>query len=202
MVKETGFRILFWILLFLVFVMRAYFGMRVRRAGERFLPDKPAIQREGWVMFTIRFVGFFLLIGWLVLYGIYPSWMDNLRFPLPDWLRWVGFALGLVSQALWIWTQVELDTQWSAQLQLTEKHHLVDTGPYSVMRHPLYTAMTFWTTALALVTVNWIFAGILVLVVGLFIARVPREEAMMIEQFGDEYRAYMQRTGRFFPKWK
>jgi protein-S-isoprenylcysteine O-methyltransferase Ste14 len=38
-----------------------------------------------------------------------------------------------------------------------------------------------------------------VAIAGLF-ARVPREEQMMIEEFGEEYKAYMQRTGRFFPK--
>lgn len=200
MSKETVFRILFWILLFLVFVMRGYFAVRVRRAGERLMPDRQAIRREGWGMFMVRFVGFFLLMGWLVLYGIYPSWMDNLLFPLPGWLRWIGFILGLASLGFWTWTQVELDTHWSAQLQLREEHAIVSSGPYARMRHPLYTAMFFWTVSLALVTASWVFAGMVVLVALIFFTRVPREEAMMLEQFGDEYRSYIQRTGKFLPR--
>jgi len=47
MATETLFRTLFWSLLGGIIVMRAYFTYRVRRAGERFLPDRQAIQREG-----------------------------------------------------------------------------------------------------------------------------------------------------------
>jgi protein-S-isoprenylcysteine O-methyltransferase Ste14 len=93
-----------------------------------------------------------------------------------------------------------LDTMWSAQLQLRAQHHLVTTGPYARMRHPLYTAMCIWGTGLALVTANWIFVALAAMVMAVFFTRVPREEQMMIEKFGDEYRAYMRRTGKFWPK--
>jgi len=197
---EGAFRIAFWVLLGLVFLMRGYFSFRVRRAGERLLPDEAAIEREGRGMFAIRVVAFFLLIAWLVLYAINPPWMQVLGFPLPSWLRWAGLALGLVSLGVWAWTQWALDTLWSAQLQLREEHHLVTTGPYARMRHPLYTAMCGWGVSLALVTANWVFVAMAVAVFAVFFLRVPREEQMMIEQFGDQYRQYMKKTGRFFPK--
>jgi protein-S-isoprenylcysteine O-methyltransferase Ste14 len=54
--------------------------------------------------------------------------------------------------------------------------------------------------SLALVTTNWVFIVLAVAVIAGLIARVPREEQMMIEQFGEQYIAYMHRTGRFFPK--
>ncbi len=47
---------------------------------------------------------------------------------------------------------------------------------------------------------NWIFVAVAVLSITGTVVRVPKEEQMMIEAFGDEYKAYMQRTGRFFPK--
>ena len=121
-------------------------------------------------------------------------------FPLPAWLRWAGFALGLLSVVFWTWTQVTLDTQWSAQLQLTKEHHLITTGPYARIRHPLYAAMFGWSIALALLTANWIFIGIAILSIAGTVRRVPKEEQMMLEAFGDEYQAYMQHTGRFFPR--
>jgi protein-S-isoprenylcysteine O-methyltransferase Ste14 len=197
---EGTFRIAFWVLLALVFVMRGYFSFRVRQAGERLLPDEAAIKREGQGMFAIRVVAFLLLITWLVLYAINPRWMQVLGFPLPGWLRWAGFVLGLVSLGLWFWAQVELDTQWSAQLQLRKEHHLVTSGPYARMRHPLYTAMCGWGMSLALVTANWVFVAMAVAVFAVFFARVPREEQMMIERFGDQYRVYMKKAGRFFPR--
>lgn len=201
MPTQTMFRIVFLVLLFGLVVMRGYFTLQVRRAGERVMPDSGAIAREGGAgVFIARVVGFFLLLALLVSYIIGSAWIEALAFPLPAVLRWAGFALGLISLAFWTWTQAALGKEWSPQLQLREKHHLVTTGPYERMRHPLYTAMFGWVAALALLTANWIFTIIAVLTVIALIARVPKEEQMMIEAFGEEYQAYMRNTGKFFPK--
>ncbi len=200
MTAESIFRVAFWILFAGVFVMRIYFALRVRGSGERVMPDREAVEREGRAMFAIRVVMFFLLLGWLVLYAIYPAWLGVLSAPFPGWLRWIGFALGLASLGFWWWTQVALGKEWSPQLQLRKEHYLVTSGPYARIRHPLYTAMFGYGASLALVTANWVFVVFAVAVVAGLFARVPREEQMMIKQFGDEYKAYMQRTGRFYPK--
>ncbi len=200
MTTETVFRILFLVLLGGVMVMRIYFMSRVRHAGERVMPDREAVHREGRIVFAARVVMFFLLIAFLVLYILNVSWMGVLSVPFPDWLRWLGFFLGIASLAFWTWAQVALGKEWSPQLQLREEHHLVTSGPYSKMRHPIYTAMFGYGISLALLTANWVFTGLAVLVIVGLIARVPREEQMMIEEFGEGYKAYMQRTGRFFPK--
>jgi protein-S-isoprenylcysteine O-methyltransferase Ste14 len=144
MTTEAIFYSAFWVLFGGVLAMRLYFSLRVRQAGERVMPDREAIEREGRGMFATRVVMFFLLIGWLVLYGINPPWMGGLSVPFPDWLRWVGFAVGFASLALWTWTQAVLGKEWSPQLQLRREHHLVTTGPYAWMRHPLYTGMFGW----------------------------------------------------------
>jgi len=200
MTTESIFRTAFWVLFGGVLVMRVYFSLRVRQAGERLMPNRAAIEREGRGMFAVRVVAFFLLIALLVLYAFNSPWMRALSLPLPGWLRWVGFALGLASLALWTWTQATLGKEWSPQLQLRDEHHLVTTGPYARVRHPLYTAMLGYATSLALVTANGVFVFLAVAMIAGLLARVPREERMMLEEFGEEYKAYMQRTGRFFPK--
>jgi protein-S-isoprenylcysteine O-methyltransferase Ste14 len=198
--SESVFRIGFWTLLAGVLVMRGFFAAQVRRAGERLLPDEAAVQREGRLAFAIRFLSFFVLIGILIAYAVNPPWIRALSIPLPAWLRWAGLALGLLSLALWVWTQQALGAQWSAQLQLRQDHQLITTGPYTHVRHPLYTAMVGWAVGLALVTANWIFVGLAALSAAVFFVRVPREEQMMLERFGDDYRSYMQRTGRVLPR--
>jgi len=200
MPTETIFRLAFWVLLAGVIVMRITFAIRVRRAGERVMPDRQAVEREGRGMFALRVLMFCLLLAWLVLYAINPPWMEALSVPFPDWMRWAGFALGLASLGLWTWTQLALGKEWSPQLQLRQEHHLVTTGPYSRVRHPLYAAMIGYGTGLALVTANWVFIILAVAMIAGSVARLPREEQMMIEEFGDEYKAYMRRTGRFLPK--
>jgi protein-S-isoprenylcysteine O-methyltransferase Ste14 len=200
MTTESTFRIAFWVLFGGILVMRGYFSFRVRQAGERLMPDHEAIEREGRGTFAARVVAFFLMLALLVLYALNSPWIGALSIPLPGWLRWVGFALGLASLALWTWAQASLGKEWSPQLQLREEHHLVTTGPYTRIRHPLYTAMFGYGTSLALVTANWIFVVLAVVMIAGLFARVPKEEQMMIKEFGEEYKAYMQRTGRFSPK--
>jgi len=197
---ESTFRIAFWILFGGVIVMQVYFSLQVYRAGERLMPDHQAIEREGRGMFAMRVLMGFLLVAWLVLYAINPPWMKVLLVPFPGWLRWVGFALGLASLGFWIWTQVALGKDWSPQLQLRQEHHLVTTGPYARIRHPLYTAMVGYGAGLALVTANWGFIVFAVMIIAGSAARVPREEQMMIKEFGEKYKAYMQKTGKFVPK--
>jgi protein-S-isoprenylcysteine O-methyltransferase Ste14 len=194
------FRILFWILFAGVLVMRIYFTIKVRLAGERVMPNHEAVEREGRGSFAVRVILGFILFGWLILYAFNPSWMDVLSVPFPGWLRWAGFGLGLISILFWTWTQVALGKEWSPQLQLRKEHHIVTTGPYSRIRHPLYTAMFGYGIGIALVTANWFFIFFAVAMIAGLFARVPKEEQMMIENFGEEYQAYMQRTGRFFPK--
>jgi protein-S-isoprenylcysteine O-methyltransferase Ste14 len=198
--SEATFRIAYWILLAGVIVMRVFFAVRVRRTGERIMPDRQAVEREGRAMFTALVSLGVLLLAWLCLYAVNPPWLEVLSIPFPSWLRWMGFALGLASLGFWTWTQMALGSEWSPQLQLRDEHHLVITGPYARIRHPLYTAMTGYGIALALVSANWVFVIFAVLATIGVVARIPREEQMMIDQFGAEYEAYMQRTGTLLPR--
>jgi protein-S-isoprenylcysteine O-methyltransferase Ste14 len=197
---ETTFRIAFWAQLVLLFAIRAYYSRQVHRAGEKTAPDRAAIAREGILMFVLRIASFLLLLAVLALYAVNPDWLPRLAFTLPVWLRWSGFALSLAGLVLLAWSQHELGRLWSSQLQLRSVHRLVTSGPYARVRHPLYTAICGWAIGVALLTASWLFAGLAGVVCLLLPGRVPREEAMMLEQFGEEYRAYMKRAGRFFPK--
>jgi len=201
MISETIFRVAFFILFTLLLAMRVYFMIRLRRSGGRIMPDDKAIKREGGRGYYIfRVVIFFALIAFLVMYFAGAKWIDRFSFPLPDWLRWIGFGIGIFTVFFWTWVQVTLDTQWSPQLQLTKDHRLITTGPYARIRHPLYAGMCGWFVSLSLLTANWIFVGACVLTFAGLLYRIPKEEQMLIEAFGDEYKEYMKRTGRLFPK--
>ncbi|HLO15409.1 MAG TPA: isoprenylcysteine carboxylmethyltransferase family protein [Anaerolineales bacterium] len=201
MITETTFRIAFLILFLMLITMRAYFMVKVRRSGGRIMPDEEAIKREGGRgVFIFRVIMFFALMAFLVMYILGAKWIDAFRFQLPVWLRWFGFALGILSVAFMTWTQVTLDTQWSAQLQLSKDHHLVTAGPYARVRHPLYSSVFGWGLSLALLIANWIFVAVTLLSIAGLLWRIPKEEQMMLEAFGEEYKIYMGHTGRFFPR--
>jgi protein-S-isoprenylcysteine O-methyltransferase Ste14 len=90
--------------------------------------------------------------------------------------------------------------QLVAVAQLCEGHEVVTEGVYRSIRHAMYASMWLWGVAQALLLQNWVAGwASLVLFLPLYLLRVPREEQMMLDEFGEEYRAYMNRTGRVVP---
>jgi protein-S-isoprenylcysteine O-methyltransferase Ste14 len=199
-VTESVFRAAFWALLAGLWVIRIYFMRQVRPTGKRSGLDREAIEREGRGLFIFRTAILFFLGAVLVLYAYDSPWLRVFSISLPDWLRWAGLAPGLVGFGLWTWTQAALGKEWSPQLQLGEQHRLVTGGPYAWVRHPMYLAMFGVAIALALLSSNWCFVLFAAAMIVGFVARAPREERMMVEAFGEEYKTYRQGTGRFFPK--
>jgi protein-S-isoprenylcysteine O-methyltransferase Ste14 len=92
-----------------------------------------------------------------------------------------------------------LGNYWSTNLQIQDRHHLIEEGPYHSVRHPMYTALANIFIGLGLVSGLWPWILLALLGIAFFITRVPKEEKMMLEEFGDEYKDYMQRSGRFLP---
>jgi protein-S-isoprenylcysteine O-methyltransferase Ste14 len=94
-----------------------------------------------------------------------------------------------------------LGQNWSVTLELHKGHQLVKHGVYRLVRHPMYASILLWDLAQGLLLQNWLAGwSALVAFVVLYALRAPREEQMMCECFGEEYREYMRQTGRLFPR--
>jgi protein-S-isoprenylcysteine O-methyltransferase Ste14 len=139
------------------------------------------------------------LIAFFVLYVVNPAWLSWFSIALPSGVRWLGAGLGAAGLILLVWVHQTLGKYWSATLQLKKEHALVTSGPYRWVRHPMYTALVLLFVGLFLVSALWLFLLLVVASVLLFCRVIDKEEAMMVEQFGEEYRRYMERTGRFLP---
>lgn len=113
---------------------------------------------------------------------------------------WIGVLVALVSLVMFRLAHRALGRNWSVSLDVREQHTLVTEGVYGLVRHPMYTAFWLWAAAQALLLPNWVVgcAGLVGFGI-LFFGRVAREERMMLESFGDEYRAYMSQTYRVIP---
>jgi Isoprenylcysteine carboxyl methyltransferase (ICMT) family len=81
-----------------------------------------------------------------------------------------------------------------------QQHTLVMHGPYRWVRHPFYDSAALLAVAVSLIAANWFLFVNGVVMFCLFIIRARTEEENLVARFGDSYRAYMERTGRFLPR--
>jgi protein-S-isoprenylcysteine O-methyltransferase Ste14 len=170
---------------------------RIRSQATR---ESLARREEGiFIMIGLRLCG---LLAWIALtaYLINPTWMAWSKVTLPTWLRWVGAFLELFAvPPLLFWTFRSLGKNLTDTVLTRRDHALVTQGPYRWVRHPFYDVVFLWGLSLSLLTANWLIALLPFSAFRMMVVRTRIEEKKLIERFGDEYRSYMVRTGRFLP---
>jgi protein-S-isoprenylcysteine O-methyltransferase Ste14 len=195
-----GDRVAFFGLLLALLAIRGLFGWKAQRSGHgfSFTDDEDARQAEG--KSAAPFVAVLLgMVGLLVLYAIRPEGASWLYAPLPGWLQWFGVSLGLIALDVQVWVHYTLQAHWSTQADSGAGNVLITDGPYRWVRHPMYAGLMLLFIALALVSAFWPFLLLGALSVPMFHHTAGKEEALMAGRFGDVYRDYMKRTGRFLP---
>ncbi len=178
-------------------IIRIEYQRRAKRAGQRTVIEESR-KYSVWlsVLICYEVLTFFI-------YLLAPGLLSWASLELYVWLRWLGLALAVAALGLFVWVHQHLGSNFSMTLRIVDRHTLTVTGPYRWVRHPMYTAFVVLHVAAFLMTANW-FIGItwmagLAAVISL---RMKREEAMMLETFGQEYEVYMHRTGRLTPPWR
>lgn len=191
---DGPFRVALGIILIVTFAVRLYGHSQTLKAGK-------IEWVESKLNMALRIVGALAGIGALWIYLAWPEWMMWAAVPLPDWLRWSGVAVAAVGIALLAWVHRELGRNFASTLHLREGHTLVTTGPYRWVRNPMYTSLYLLILSFFLVSANWFIGlGWLTAFTSLMISRVAKEEALMEQQFGDQYRTWATHAGRFLPR--
>lgn len=199
----VSFRVLLAVLLVAYPAIQVYFG---RHGGSGSpstgysRPDSQAIQREGRALFIIKAVVFLAIMVSVAIEAAYARLLHAFDIAIPIWVRWLAVgvtALSLVGLSV---VHRELGRYWSAFLEIKSDHELIEVGPYRWVRHPMYSVLMVHAVGLGIVAANiWVLAlGVLRAL--MFFVRIPREEAMLIARFGDQYREYAKRTGRLVPR--
>jgi len=194
--NENFFRIVAALVLFTGMGISGYF----RRKADKDTGEKISRKVDGTVLMTVIRIGGLILWMSPLVYLINPQWMSWSKIGLPESVRWIGVGLGVlcVFGIYWLFSSIGSGiTPTSA----TRKQHILSTsGPYRWVRHPLYTVGSSLFISFGMLADNWFIAAMGILTFILMAIRTPKEEANLIEKFGDEYREYMKRTGRFLPK--
>ena len=147
------------------------------------------------------------LVGWLwviapITYVLAPRWLDWAALGMPILLRWLGVGLGVTSIVSLAWVHRTLGKNWSVPGTVQERQVLVTNGPYQWIRHPMYTAFVFIALAYWLISTNWFIALIGLGYCIIVVTKVREEEDALIGKFGQAYRNYTKRTGRFLPRFR
>ena len=194
--NENIFRILAGLILFTGMGISSYH----RRKADRDSGEKIARKVDGTALMTIIRIGGLVL--WLspLVYLVNPGWMAWSKIGLPEWARWLGVSTGILSTFGIYWLFSSIGSGITPTSATRKEHSLVTHGVYRYIRHPLYTFGTSMFVSFGLMADNWFIAALGIFTFIVMAIRTPREEANLIEKFGDEYREYMKRTGRFLPK--
>ena len=141
-----------------------------------------------------------LIIGFALLLNPGSHALDLQVTPHIAILGVVGLVLDLVGIGFAMWARLALGTNWSGMfMTIKQGHELVQTGPYAIVRHPIYAGLLLAMagTALTIGTLSC-YLGVAAGLVALMI-RVSIEENLMREQFDETHEAYRRRTKKLIP---
>jgi protein-S-isoprenylcysteine O-methyltransferase Ste14 len=199
------FLVLFLAIIFIGTGIRRYYSYKIEKNSQKLSIRErieEMIQAEGKLFtFLLMAQGIYIAIL-LMLYLLSSSSFVMFQMPFPVWLRWFGVALGFLSVPFLAWVHYVLDRSWSVTLKLQANHKLLTSGPYKRIRHPMYTVLIVYMLSWVFVSANLLFLIYYVFSVFLIVVRIPKEEHMMLEKFGEEYRIYMKRTGLLLPHFR
>jgi protein-S-isoprenylcysteine O-methyltransferase Ste14 len=175
-----------WVVVGIVWALGAIFAKRTKRtesAGSRVVHI---------ALFTIAF---FLLFSARASLGPL-AW----RFlPQSTSAAYAGLALTIAGAAFAVWARVFLGGNWSSSVTIKENHTLVRTGPYALVRHPIYSGFLLAAAGTAIATGEARSFIALILIFVAFRLKSRVEEGFMIEQFGPAYEEYERQVKALIP---
>jgi protein-S-isoprenylcysteine O-methyltransferase Ste14 len=142
---------------------------------------------------------FLIAMALLLIPRIPLAWLYVQLWPQGYWPFWLGAAITVAGLLFAVWARVHLGRNWSRSVTIKEGHELITTGPYGVVRHPIYTGILtgFLGMAIAISQVRGFI--VVVLVFFAFWLKFRMEEKWMRSQFGETYAAYARQTAALVP---
>ena len=192
---ETGFRFALVIVILITMAIGIPHRMKAASSGEHI-----SHKEEGYLFaVTLRIAGLLLWISTFA-YLLFPAYISWASIPIPPLLRWFGVIAALTTTALLYWTLSSLGRNLTDTVVTRKDAVLVRHGPYRWVRHPFYLCAALIMASVTMLTANWLIGIGSLLVLTLLAIRTPKEEQMLIQRFGDDYRRYIETTGKFIPR--
>ena len=162
--------------------------------------DTKATQRlEPAASRILRVLIFLIAIALLSIPRIPLLWLYVQLWPSGYWPFWLGAAITVAGLLFAVWAREHLGSNWSRSVTIKQGHELITTGPYAVVRHPIYTGILtgFLGMAIAISQVRGFIVVVLIFLV--FWLKLRMEEEWMRSQFGETYATYARQTAALVP---
>src|ERR1700722_17715221 len=147
----------------------------------------------------LRVLIFLIAIALLSIQRIPLPWIYVQLWPNSLLTSWLGAAITIAGLLFAVWARAYLGSNWSRSVTIKQGHELITTGPYAVVRHPIYTGILtgFLGMAIAISQVRGFI--VLVLIFVAFLIKLRMEEQWMRSQFGETYATYARQTAALVP---
>jgi protein-S-isoprenylcysteine O-methyltransferase Ste14 len=125
--------------------------------------------------------------------------LDRRFVPFSAAIVWTGWLIAAAGLLFAVWARRHLGRNWSGTVTLKLDHELIVTGPYALVRHPIYTGLLLGFSGSALAVGEWRgLVAVLIVILGLW-RKLRVEERGMRQLFGDAYRRYESRVSALIP---
>ena len=163
---------------------------------------KPTERREPIGSRLLHVVPLLLAVGLLWGDRVPIALLNERVFPWAPWEFWVAALVTASGLLFTVWARVHLGRNWSGVVTIKERHELIDTGPYALVRHPIYTGLRVAIFGSAIARGEW--RGVLAVVISCAALwrKLRLEERWMTERFGERYAAYRRRVPALVPFWR
>jgi protein-S-isoprenylcysteine O-methyltransferase Ste14 len=154
---------------------------------------RPAIGRE--VAYRV-----ITAAGAVLVFGMSPVRRHDIAFWRLDGVAgWLLAAVALGGALFMWWARITLGRFWSASVTQKAGHHVIDRGPYAIVRHPIYTGLIFGIAATVCIRASaQTLMGATLMGIGIYI-KARLEEDFLRAELGPPYDAYAQRVPMLIP---
>jgi protein-S-isoprenylcysteine O-methyltransferase Ste14 len=139
-------------------------------------------------------------VSWWLLFGDRFTGALAWRFmPVMDAAIYTGVAFTVAGLGLAVWARFTLGANWGSMIELKQDHQLIRKGPYSIVRHPIYSGFMLASFGTALVEGEWhgLIAFTLIFIAWAYKSRL--EDAFLLQQFGSGYADYRKHVKGLIP---
>jgi protein-S-isoprenylcysteine O-methyltransferase Ste14 len=160
---------------------------------------KVSEREEAGTSRLVRLVLLLLAAALLMLPRVPVAPLDRRFLPAGAMWVWIGAAVTGIGLAFSIWARRHLGTNWSQSVTVKKDHELITSGPYGMVRHPIYTGLLTGFLGSAMARGEWRGLMAVVLVGVALWRKLQMEEKWMVLEFGDAYRSYARQVRRLVP---